>query len=75
MVINQGQSIKQAPMTNAGASNSAANRAFLAARSYHDGCVNAALADGSVRSITNSVNAVVYQALGTRAGGETAGDY
>src|SRR5439155_1181188 len=59
----QGQSIPQAPTTNAGSSNSAANQAFLAARSYHSGQVNAALADGTVRSIMNNINAAVYQAL------------
>ena len=42
----EGQSIPQAPMTNAGSVNGAGNLAFLAARSYHSGQVNAALADG-----------------------------
>lgn len=71
----EGQSIPQAPMTNAGSTAGAGNQAFLAARSYHSGFVNAALADGSVRNISNSVNAAVYQALGTRAANEDVGDY
>jgi prepilin-type N-terminal cleavage/methylation domain-containing protein/prepilin-type processing-associated H-X9-DG protein len=68
----QGISIQQAPMTNAGASS---GNLFLAARSYHSGLVNALLADGSVRSISNSVDASVYRALGSRAGGEVALSY
>ncbi len=71
----QGQSIPAAPTTNAGSSNTAANKAFLAARSYHSGIVNAALADASVRVITNGVDATVYKALGTRAGGEVTDEY
>ena len=62
-------------MTNAGSSDTAANLACVSTRSYHVGVVNAALGDGSVRSITNGVNAAVYQALGTRAGDEVVGDY
>ncbi|OWK43800.1 DUF1559 domain-containing protein [Fimbriiglobus ruber] len=40
------------------------------ARSRHTGGVNAALADGSVRFIANSIDAPTYLYLGTRAGGE-----
>ncbi len=47
----------------------------LTPRSYHTGLVNAALADGSVRSITETVNPSIYLALGTRAGNEPTGDY
>jgi len=39
------------------------------ARSYHPG-VHAGFADGSVRFYTETVNAAVWAALGTRAGGE-----
>jgi prepilin-type N-terminal cleavage/methylation domain-containing protein len=67
----QGQSILHAPMTNAGSPGGC----FLSARSYHSGSVNTAMGDGTVRSIANSVNAAVYQALGSRAGGETPGDF
>jgi prepilin-type N-terminal cleavage/methylation domain-containing protein/prepilin-type processing-associated H-X9-DG protein len=63
----QGQSIPTAPITNSGAGSGSL---AVYARSYHNGLVNAALADGSVRSITNSVDATVYRALGTMAGGE-----
>jgi prepilin-type N-terminal cleavage/methylation domain-containing protein len=71
----QGVSIPQAPITNSGSSNSATNGAFLAARSYHSQLVNALLADGSVRPISNTVDPVVYQALGTRMGGEVPQSY
>jgi hypothetical protein len=44
--------------------------AAVTARSYHNGIVNCALMDGSVRSIDESVELAVWRALGTRAGGE-----
>src|SRR5262249_20226061 len=50
--------------------------ARAAARSKHNGGVNVALADGSVRFIADTVNLFTWRALGTRAGGETfSGDY
>ena len=42
----------------------------LAATSNHPGGVNALFADGSVRFVKNSVDAVTWRALGTIAGGE-----
>lgn len=42
-------------------------------RSYHPGGVNVTLADGSVQFIGNFVDAEVYKAYGTRAGGEVPG--
>ncbi len=62
----QGQTIVGAPLTNTGNDGSQ----FLAARSAHSGGVNAALADGSVRFVTNNVNAITWRNMGTRAGGE-----
>ncbi len=45
--------------------------AHIAARSYHTGGVNVTFADGSVHFIRDSIAFPVWQALGTRAGGET----
>jgi prepilin-type N-terminal cleavage/methylation domain-containing protein/prepilin-type processing-associated H-X9-DG protein len=42
----------------------------MSARSYHSGGVNAAMADGSIRFIRNSINATAYNAMGTAAKGE-----
>jgi prepilin-type N-terminal cleavage/methylation domain-containing protein/prepilin-type processing-associated H-X9-DG protein len=44
--------------------------AIVAARSEHAGGVNAALADGSVRFVIDSINLDVWRAVGTRDGGE-----
>ena len=48
--------------------------ASITSRSYHTGIVNAALSDGSVRTIRQSIDNQIWRALGTRAGGEVAGD-
>ena len=46
--------------------------AAITARSYHSGgVVNAALMDGSVRSISKSISLRVWRAAGTRVGGES----
>ena len=45
--------------------------AAVTARSYHPGAVNAAMLDGSVRVISDSVDLAVWRAAGTRAGDET----
>jgi prepilin-type N-terminal cleavage/methylation domain-containing protein/prepilin-type processing-associated H-X9-DG protein len=44
---------------------------FVAARSYHPGGVNQAMADGSLRFVSNTIDAVVYSAIGSRNGGES----
>jgi len=41
-------------------------------RSYHPGLVGVAMMDGSVQSIGSDIDRAVWQALGTRAGGENA---
>jgi prepilin-type processing-associated H-X9-DG protein len=48
---------------------------FMAARSYHSGGVNLGLADGSVRFVGDTVNAVVFRALGSRSNGEAIADF
>jgi prepilin-type processing-associated H-X9-DG protein len=42
-----------------------------ATASFHTGGVNFLLGDGSVRSITNTINGLVYEALLTRSGNES----
>jgi prepilin-type N-terminal cleavage/methylation domain-containing protein len=48
--------------------------AALTARSYHPGIVNAAMMDGSVRSVSEGIDLLLWQALSTRGGGEIADD-
>ena len=42
----------------------------VSARSYHTGGVNASLVDGSVRFVSENIERRVFQAMGTRNGGE-----
>jgi prepilin-type N-terminal cleavage/methylation domain-containing protein/prepilin-type processing-associated H-X9-DG protein len=44
----------------------------VSASSRHSGIVNVLLVDGSVRTCPNTIDLAVWQALGTRNGGETA---
>jgi len=46
-----------------------------AARSRHPGGVNAAMADGSTQFVTESIDYNIWQALGTRSGGEVVGEF
>lgn len=59
------QSISDAPCTQG------TDNMVMYARSRHKGGVNAALADGSVKFVTNSVDSAVWSAAGTRSGSET----
>jgi prepilin-type processing-associated H-X9-DG protein len=43
--------------------------------SRHTGGMNAAVADGSVRFVRSTVTGPVWQAAGTRAGGEVPGEW
>lgn len=51
-----------------------AGQIWASARSRHTGGVNASMADGSVRFVTDSVNQTVWQAACSRAGEEVVGD-
>lgn len=56
-----------------GSSATIPTAAAITSRSYHNGgVVNVALMDGSVRSITKSIDLATWRALGTRQGGEVA---
>ncbi len=48
---------------------------FVLARSYHFGGVNVGFVDGSVRSVSNSVDPIAYKASGSRNGAESGGDF
>ena len=56
-------------------SNPGDTYAAVTSRSYHTSGVNSLLMDGSVRFISNSIKPETWRALGTRAGGESIGDY
>lgn len=51
------------------------DRGVFTASSRHPSIVNVLLADGSVRSVGNSIDVVTWQALGTRANNEVLGEY
>lgn len=62
--------LDEAPCTQTGSD------VIVSARSYHAGGVMCALADGSVRFMSNNVDLDVFHHLGTRAGGEViAGEF
>lgn len=48
---------------------------IVSARSRHTGVVSVALADASIRAISNNVTPTTYTGLGTRGGSEVPGDY
>jgi prepilin-type N-terminal cleavage/methylation domain-containing protein/prepilin-type processing-associated H-X9-DG protein len=48
---------------------------WKAARSAHSGVVNVLRADGSVRTVNNSIDITTWQSLGSINGGEVLGDY
>jgi prepilin-type N-terminal cleavage/methylation domain-containing protein len=46
-----------------------------AARSLHPGNVQSLLADGSVKSVTDTIDDSIWKALGTSSAGDTVGDF
>jgi prepilin-type N-terminal cleavage/methylation domain-containing protein len=48
---------------------------IITSRSYHEGIVQAMLMDGSVRSIGENISIDVWRNIGTRGGGEVAGEF
>lgn len=48
---------------------------LMGAGSYHTGSVNVALCDGSIRSVNENVDSLLWWGLGTRAGNEDVGDF
>ncbi len=49
--------------------------AAITSRSFHSGVVHAALMDGSVKSISSSIERSIWRALGTRSGSEVIGEF
>ncbi|VTS05561.1 DUF1559 domain-containing protein [Tuwongella immobilis] len=47
---------------------------YAAARSYHTGGVNTAMADGSVRFFSDNIALLTWQAFGSRGGGEVVSE-
>jgi prepilin-type processing-associated H-X9-DG protein len=47
------------------------DQVWASARSRHQGGVNAAMCDGSVRFVSNTINLALWRVLATRDGGET----
>jgi prepilin-type N-terminal cleavage/methylation domain-containing protein/prepilin-type processing-associated H-X9-DG protein len=71
---NQGIASYAAPCQSLGGNawwTRSAVGAYVGARSRHTGGVNVAMADGSVRFVTDGIDLVTWRAMGTRAGGET----
>ena len=58
--------------TNEGTANRISFDA-VTSRSYHSEVVNVQLMDGSVRSVSGSIDPLVWRAVGTRAVGESLG--
>jgi len=53
-----------------GCGNSSFAQAHLPAASYHTGGANVCNADGSVKMVSDSIDFIAWQAIGSRAGGE-----
>jgi hypothetical protein len=52
------------------ATDSTPTYAVVTSRSHHVGMVNAAMMDGTIRPFSSDIDAGVWAALGSRAGGE-----
>lgn len=69
---NRGDPLYTAPCAWTGSTQA---NSYYSARSKHAGGVNAAMGDGSVRFVSNNVNATTWRQVGTRVGGETLVDW
>lgn len=58
-----------------GSNPAAMTYAAITSRSYHIGIVQVLIVDGSVRSVSNSINLGIWRSLGTRSGGEVVGEF
>ncbi len=51
------------------------DHALITASSRHTGIVHALLADGSVKGVSNNIDTGIWRAVGTKANGETIGEW
>lgn len=58
-----------------GSSTTQSSYGAITSRSYHTGIVQSLLADGAVRAISSNIDLSIWRALGSRAGGETVGEF
>jgi prepilin-type N-terminal cleavage/methylation domain-containing protein/prepilin-type processing-associated H-X9-DG protein len=65
------------PCTQIGGSACSASnlQSYVGARSYHPGGVQVCMTDGSVRFVSENINLLIWQALGTRGGKEVIGEF
>ena len=70
VIVSNGGTDYDVDLVLATESNVGDTYAAVTSRSYHTGCVNALLMDGSVRSVSSTVALATWRAMGTRAGGE-----
>jgi hypothetical protein len=47
----------------------------ITSRSDHAGVVNSLLADGAIRTVSSNIDLGIWRSLGSRAGGEIAGEF
>ena len=73
--MEPGYCVASNPLNPPCTGNVAADGEMMFARSRHTDGLNAAMADGSVRFVVNSINLVTWQSLGTARGGEPLGDF
>src|SRR5262245_3416184 len=61
--------------TNVSAVDGNNEGAIATARSFHPGVVTVLMADGSVRTVSDTVDILVWRGVGTRAGREALGEF
>ena len=58
-----------------GSNTTSASYSAITSRSYHEGMVNSLFADGACRTISENIDLRLWRGLGTRSGGEVAGEF
>jgi prepilin-type N-terminal cleavage/methylation domain-containing protein/prepilin-type processing-associated H-X9-DG protein len=68
--INWNRRVQNVAQQRYGCQDGGFHRAHIPASSYHTGGANVCYADGSTRLVSDSIDFVTWQAIGSRAGGE-----